>query len=485
MNISNYIAEVTEYDFKLSLESEKPKSWLKSVSAFANGIGGCLFFGVDNDGTPKGLDDAQKTADKISEFIVGRITPLPDFMLDAFKEGEADILCLKVNAGRNTPYYYKADGITTAYIRAGNESVPAPEHVLNELILKGKNQTYDSSITTYKKADYSFTLMEATYFQRTDLKFEAKDYVSFGLTDKNGYLTVAGALLADQYIVYNSRVFCTRWNGLKKGSIFDDAIDDKEFEGNLIKLLNDSCDFIKNNSRVRFKKAERYRVDKPDYAERAVTEAMVNALIHRQYIHQGTEIHIDMYDDRLEITSPGGMFEGGAIQNKDIDEITSARRNPVIADLFHRMRYMERRGSGLHKIVAETEKLPGYTEELKPRFVSTDSTFKVVLMNVNYKENTSIGEPNTSIDAENTAIEVRNSSIEEILSTLDFKTHTKEIIVKLYEVYQSEKEFGRTNIANVCGVSYAYAGDMIKKMKRKNLIDEVVGHGKGKYRFIV
>ena len=386
MRMSDYIAEATEYDFKLSLESEKPKSWLKSVSAFANGIGGCLFFGVRNDGTPEGLSDAQKTAEKISEFIVGRISPLPDFKLDAFKDEKAEILCLKVSAGRNTPYYYKADGIMTAYVRAGNESVPAPEHVLNELILKGQNKTYDSSLTTHKKEDYSFTLMEATYLQRTDLKFEAKDYVSFGLTDKNGFLTVAGALLADQYIVYNSRVFCTRWNGLKKGSIFDDAIDDKEFEGNLIKLLSDSCDFIKNNSRIRFKKAERYRVDKPDYAERAVTEAMVNALIHRQYIHQGTEIHIDMFDDRVEITSPGGMFEGGNIQNKDIDEIISARRNPIIADLFHRMKYMERRGSGLHKIVSETEKLPGYTEELKPQFVSTDSTFKVILKNVNYKE---------------------------------------------------------------------------------------------------
>ena len=105
-----------------------------------------------------------------------------------------------------------------------------------------------------------------------------------------------------------------------------------------------------------------------------------------------------MYDDRVEITSPGGMFEGGAIQNKDIDEVTSARRNPVIADLFHRMRYMERRGSGLHKIVAETEKLPGYTEELKPRFVSTDSTFKVVLMNVNYKENLDIDGINDGVN---------------------------------------------------------------------------------------
>ncbi len=127
-----------------------------------------------------------------------------------------------------------------------------------------------------------------------------------------------------------------------------------------------------------------YRVDKPDYADRAVTEALVNALIHRDYIVTGSEIHIDMYDNRLEIQSPRGMFEGGTIQEYDIDSIGSVRRNPVIADLFHRMKYMERRGSGLKKILSETAKLPGYTEQLQPEFHSTPSDFRVVLKNVNY-----------------------------------------------------------------------------------------------------
>ena len=68
-----------------------------------------------------------------------------------------------------------------------------------------------------------------------------------------------------------------------------------------------------------------------------------------------------MFDNRVEITSPGGMFGGGSIQEYDIYSIRSMRRNPVIADLFHRMKYMERRGSGLRKIVSETEKLPGYS----------------------------------------------------------------------------------------------------------------------------
>ena len=121
--------------------------------------------------------------------------------------------------------------------------------------------------------------------------------------------------MTDQHTVYNSRMFCTRWNGLEKGSIFDDALDDKEYEGNLIYLLNSGYEFIRNNSKVRFFKKAHYRVDKPDYAERAVTEAVVNALIHRDYIVMGSEIHIDMFDDHVEIVSPGGMFDGTAIRH--------------------------------------------------------------------------------------------------------------------------------------------------------------------------
>lgn len=382
--IEKLIAEATECDFKAALEIRKPKSWLKSVSAFANGIGGTLLFGVDDERRIVGLGNAQSDAEAISRLIKERITPLPQFVLSPAAEDGKNILLLNVVSGRSTPYYYKADGIMEAYIRVGNESIVAPDYVLNELILKGTNRSFDALITDAKKSDYSFTLLEATYREQTGLRFEASDYVSFGLADKDGYLTNTGKLLADQHIVFNSRIFCTRWNGLEKGSIFDDALDDKEYEGNLIYLLQSGRDFIRNNSKVRFVKEAAYRVDKPDYADRAVTETIVNALIHRDYIVLGSEIHIDMFDDRLEIQSPGGMFEGKAIQERDISTIGSARRNPVIADLFHRMKYMERRGSGLRKILMETAKLPGYTEEMKPGFFSTPSDFRVVLRNVNY-----------------------------------------------------------------------------------------------------
>ena len=383
--IFSLIAEATECDFKVALERDKSVSWLKTVSAFANGIGGTFFFGVNNDGKIIGLDNAKSDADFISRRIKDRIAPVPDFTLTPHSDDGREVLTLVVKAGRNAPYYYAPDsGVRKAYIRIGNESVIAPDYVLNELILKGSNRTFDTTITEYKKADYSFTLLEATYRQRTRLQFGLEDYKSFGLENDNGFLTLAGSLLTDQHIVYNSRLFCTRWNGLTMGSIFDDALDDKEFEGNLIYLLTNGCDFVKNNTKVRFVKEAMTRVDKPDYAERAVMEALVNALIHRDWLIQGSEVHIDIYDDRLEISSPGGMYSGKMIQDLEIEQLKSERRNPVIADLFHRMKYMERRGSGLKKIVAETKKLPGYSEKFKPEFYSTTSSFTVVLKNVNY-----------------------------------------------------------------------------------------------------
>ena len=312
--IEQLIAEATECDFKVALEIKKPKSWLKSVSSFSNGIGGTLFFGISDDRKPIGLSDVQKDAEAISRLIKERITPLPQFILKPLQEDGKNLLALEVSPGRSTPYYYKADGVMEAYIRVGNESVIAPDYIVNELILKGTNQSFDTLTTDAVKKDYSFTLLEATYLERTGLRFEPSDYVSFGLTDKNGLLTNAGKLMTDQHTVYNSRMFCTRWNGLEKGSIFDDALDDKEYEGNLIYLLKSGSEFIRNNSKVRFVKEAQYRVDKPDYAERAVTEALVNALIlkilpavsdHAGYSHgHGLGLHPPLRQSRSR-ASPG------------------------------------------------------------------------------------------------------------------------------------------------------------------------------------
>lgn len=183
---------------------------------------------------------------------------------------------------------------------------------------------------------------------------------------EDGKLTNAGALLADESPIRHSRLFCTRWNGLDKAAGTMDVLDDKEFSGSLVVLLENGLDFVRTNSKVKWQKAGEERIELPDYPKRSVLEGLVNALIHRQYLDLGSEVHIDLFDDRLEIYSPGGMCDGSLVQEQDIDKVPSKRRNPVIADIFNRLKYMERRGSGFKKIQSVYQSQYLYTDEMRP-----------------------------------------------------------------------------------------------------------------------
>lgn len=372
------LAESTEYEFKSALEEDKPKSWLKTVSAFANGIGGSIYFGVDDDGKVVGIVDIKGVSDKISELIKMRIEPSVTVELKPLQIDRRNVVCLKIPGGTNTPYFYVGDGTKTAFYRLGNESVQAPQNILMELTLKGAHQTFDALNSNKALADYSFTQFEATYLEKTGSRLDRpRDYTSFGLLYDDKNLSFAGALLADQYIVYNSRIFCTRWIGKTKTSRFE-AKDDAEYEGNIIFLYNEGLAFVRRNSALMWRKTLNGREEFHDYPLDAVKEALVNAIVHREYIIKGSEIHIDMYDDRLEIVSPGAMPNGRRIQEIDINDVASVRRNPVICDVFSRMRFMERRGSGLRKIVER------YPADNKPVFRSTPQSFIVTLPNLNY-----------------------------------------------------------------------------------------------------
>ena len=111
MELKTLIAECTAYDFKVMLEEKKPKSWLKSVSAFANGLGGSLFFGIDNDGIVKGLDDVQHVCETISSRIRDYMDPLPEVEMIPHDIDGLHILQLKIKTGHYTPYYKSKQGI--------------------------------------------------------------------------------------------------------------------------------------------------------------------------------------------------------------------------------------------------------------------------------------------------------------------------------------------------------------------------------------
>lgn len=195
--------------------------------------------------------------------------------------------------------------------------------------------------------------MKERYKKWTGSSFDDKDLISFGLADEQGYLTNAGALLADESPVRWSRVFCTRWNGLNKSGGMIDALDDAEYSGSIISLIENGEAFIKRNSRMMWRKTDNSREEMPEYVERSYHEALINGLAHRDYLINGSEVHIDIYDDRMEIYSPGGMPDGSLIQERDPLTVPSTRRNPVLADVLNRLGYMERKGSGFEKSSAD------------------------------------------------------------------------------------------------------------------------------------
>ena len=343
MNIENLIGEATKYDKKLALEAKKPKSWCKSVSAFANTFGGALIFGIADDGQLVGLIEPDRDAEKISEIIKTRIEPIPEFKLRFYKTEEGKVLLiLDIFKGEETPYYYSGDGVLEAYIRVGNESVKATATELKRLVLRGRNTSFDSQISVYRVEDHAFSKLRERYKKWTGNSFDYKDLISFGLANEQGFLTNAGALIVDGEA------------------------------------------FIKRNVRMMWRKTANSREELPEYVERSYHEALVNALAHRDYLVNGSEVHIDIYDDRMEIYSPGGMPNGSVIQERDPLTVPSTRRNPVLADIFNRLGYMERKGSGFGKIINGYEVQINYGEYKKPQFRSDRYQFTVILPNLNY-----------------------------------------------------------------------------------------------------
>lgn len=317
---------------------------------------------------------------------------------------------------------------------------------------------------------------------RTGTELTDSDFVYFGLVDENNMLTNAGVLLADESPIRHSRLFCTRWYGLDKASGIMEALDDKEYSGSLVSLLQNGTEFVKNNTKKRWKKTGNGQVEMPEYPEQAVHEVIVNALIHRDYMEIGSEVHIDIFDDRMEVYSPGGMFDGSIVRELDTDNVASKRRNPVIADIFSRMHFMERRGSGFKKIKAD------YRPEVEPMFRSTPTSFFATLYNLNYNvpiEKVLIDPEKIAVEDENVLIASDNLLIEAAIDSLNANKNTKENAKKLFAHMSFDGIFGRNDIMEIVNISITAAGNLINKLKEAELIESVTGQGKGKYKFVM
>lgn len=367
--------------------NEWKESWhdkyLEWICGYANAQGGNLYIGIDDDGHIIELKNTKKLLEDIPNKITSGLAITCDVNLKyRNKKPYIEIITKKAAHLINYRGHY--------YYRTGSVKKELTGYELSSLLLKESGYSYDALLSDVDSQKATFKELKRRYQEKTGKKFDEKtDYESFGLKTADGALTNAGALFADGGRVYHSRIFATRWNGLDMNNSAQDALDSSEKRDGLIQLLDFAEEFIRKNSREGWRKAVGGRITLPDYPEKAIEEALVNALIHRDYLQLGAEVHIDMYDDRIEITNPGGMAEGKPIQERDPRRVPSKARNPVIADMFGRMKYMERRGSGIKKILDEYANQDKYEEKFKPVFYSDTGDFRITLWNLNYDTVTS------------------------------------------------------------------------------------------------
>ena len=480
IDILNFIGETTTYDKKEKIERNKSKSWLKSVSAFANGEGGTLIFGISDNNEIIGLTNAEEDAEFISEAIKTKLDPIPTIDLKFKELNGKKLIFLYVNEGQETPYYYIGDKQRLAYIRIGNESVVADRIQLKQLVMKGSGRTYDSLPSSYKFENMAFTKLKSVHYKRLQRSFEDSEFVSWGILDEAGKLTNAGALLADDSPMRQSRIFCTRWNGLTMTNGLGEAIDDIELEGSVIGQLQDAVTFIRNNSHKRWWKENDHREELPDYPERAVTETVANAIIHRDYMQMGSEIHVDMYDDRLEIYSPGGMMDGKLIQQLNPLTVPSKRRNPLLADFFSRLGLMERRGSGMRKIIDAYKQYEHLTTYHAPEFNSNSSEFHVTLWNLNY-----VGEEESEyLKEKKEFLKGPNEFLKEKKEFLKDEKEFLKVKRMIYKMVSTNPQITVARMSVTIGLSDRQVRKYIKKMTDLNLIIREGGRKNGSWKII-
>ncbi len=482
MDVHTLIGETTTYDKKQMLEVKRPKSWLKSVSAFANGEGGTLIFGVSDDDQIVGLVDSEGDAEKISDEIKSKLDPVPAVNLESKEVDGKKLILLHVFPGQETPYYYIGDKQRLAFVRVGNESVVTDRIQLKSLVLKGSGRTYDSLPSSYRFDDMAFSKLRSVHYKRLQRSFEDSEFVSWGIVNEDGKLTNAGVLLADESPVRQSRIFCTRWNGLDMTSGLGEAIDDVELEGCVIGQLQDAVSFVRNNSRKKWWKEDNYREELPDYPERAVTEAIANAIVHRDYMQMGSEIHIDMYDNRLEIYSPGGMMDGRLIQQLNPLTVPSKRRNPLLADFFSRLGLMERRGSGMKKIINTYRRYEYLSDFHVPEFTSNASEFHVTLWNLNFGGN------NATTENISQKMEFMKGHLEFAKEFVKEPSKFAKEFVKasrqIYKLISQNSQISAAQMAENMGLSTRQVQKYLKRLQELGKITRVGGRKFGEWKII-
>lgn len=364
---------------------EYKESWhekyLEWICGYANAKGGTLYVGIE-DGTkrPVGLKNPNKLMEDIPNTIRNTMGIVADVAL--LKKSGKDVIRVKVKPSAFPVSYHGG-----FHYRTGSVKMQLTGPALTQFLMEKSGQEWDAvpSLGGFKVKDFTLIALKNAYRKAKGRALTGDDLVSFGLATETGILTNTGALLADECPIAHSRIFCTRWNGLDMTAGVMDAADDQEFSGGLLQLLKYGEDFVRLHSRRAWHKRPTDRVNFYEYPMRSITEMLINGLIHRSYLEYGSEVHVDMFDDRIEITSPGGMPGERRVQDyPNARRIPSKRRNKTLSDVFERIDLMERKGSGFKKLFEDYERIAVNPGRRLPQLESEVDYFRVTLPNLLY-----------------------------------------------------------------------------------------------------
>lgn len=354
---------------RCELKLEYTPDIIKTVVAFANTNGGTVYIGVADDGNVVGMNDIDGTMLKVSNSVRDSIKPDVTLFVEYQPEIIEDKVVVKVDVQKGTscPYYLMGKGIRPegVYVRQGASTVPATETAILRMIKETDGEKYED----VRSLNQELTFVEAEKeFKKREVPFGVAQQKTLGIMNSSGIYTNLGLLLSDQCI---HTVKLAVFEGTAKAQFKDR----REFTGSLLKQLNEAYDFIDRYNRNRSEIEGLHRTDKRDYPVEAVREALLNALVHRDYAFSDSTL-ISLFDDRIEFVSIGGLVRG--ITFDDMILGISVARNRNLANVFYRLTLIEAYGTGMPKIIRSYE---GYVA--KPQIESTDNAFKITLPNVN------------------------------------------------------------------------------------------------------
>jgi predicted HTH transcriptional regulator len=376
--------ESKNVEFKVALP-EKSIKYMKSVVAFANCSGGKILFGVEDD-TCKvvGIDDENvfKTMDAITNAISDSCEPAiyPDISLQTI-EGKT-IIVVEISAGKQRPYYIKSMGKENGvFVRVSGTSRPADEYMIKELLFEGSNRSFDQTICLglditdddITKLCSSMKQMALKNCRNDEERSTVKDVtvnqlISWGIVlERDGkYVpTNAFALLTGNDILPTATQ-C----GMFKGTTKANFIDRREYTGPIQDQVEEALQFVLRNIHMGAEFSGLSRQDVYEIPVESIRELLLNAAIHRSYLDH-SNIQVAIYDDRLEVTSPGKLPLGQNI--KRMKEGYSIIRNEAIAYAFSYMKLMEHWGSGIPRII-ERVVAAGLRE---PEFIDGDIDLRI------------------------------------------------------------------------------------------------------------